>query len=375
VVAARTPNVGVSVVTPVRHNRAMSSQQQQPAGIDRELVDFDIVAEWMDEQGLGSGPIENISPIGGGTQNVLLRFSRAGEEYVLRRPPKFLRPKSNEVLRREARLLAAIADTDVPAPTLVAACPDESVLGAVFYLMRPIDGFNPGVEMPALHAGDAVIRHGMGLSAAKALADLGSVDYVAVGLRDYGNKPESFLERQVPRWLGELETYSRNEGYPGPDIPGIDRVGDWLERNRPASSRPGIMHGDCHMANTMFRYDGPELAAYVDWEMSTIGDPLLDLGWLLATWPDGTILDALAGAYASYGGHATPAELIAHYGANSDRDLSHIDWYVVLACFKLGIVLEGTHARAFAGKAPKEVGERLHELTVRLFERAGSLAV
>lgn len=359
----------------MRHNRAMSTQQQ-PADVDRELVDFDIVADWMDRQGLPTGPIENVSPIGGGTQNVLLRFSRGGEDFVLRRPPKYLRPKSNEVLRREAVLLAALAKTEVPAPTLVAACPDETVLnGAVFYLMRPIEGFNPGVEMPPLHAGDADIRHAMGLSAAKALADLGSVDYIAVGLGDYGNKPETFLQRQVSRWLGELETYSRNEGYPGPDIPGIDHVADWLERNRPTNWSPGILHGDCHMSNTMFRYDGPGLAAYVDWEMSTIGDPLLDLGWLLATWPDGSELDGLAGAYAVYGGYASPQELIAHYAANSDRELNAIDWYQVLACFKLGIVLEGTYARAFAGKAPREIGDRLHLLTLRLFERARSLAI
>ncbi|MCX5042669.1 phosphotransferase family protein [Aldersonia sp. NBC_00410] len=350
------------------------STQQQPDGVDRELVDFAVVAEWMDRQGLPGGRIENVAPIGGGTQNVLMRFSRGGEEFVLRRPPRHQRPKSNEVLRREARLLAALADTNVPTPELVAACPDEAVLGgAVFYLMRPIDGFNPGVELPELHTGDASIRYRMGLSAAKALADLGSVDYEAVGLGDYGNKPESFLDRQVSRWLGELETYTRNEGYPGPDIPGIDALTDWLERNRPADWRPGIMHGDCHMSNTMYRYDGPELAAYVDWEMSTIGDPLLDLGWLLATWPNGTALDGLAGAYAAHGGLATAEELIAHYAAHSDRDLSAIDWYVVLACFKLGIVLEGTHARAFAGKAPKEVGDRLHELTLLLFERARGL--
>ncbi|MBD0321952.1 MAG: phosphotransferase family protein [Aldersonia sp.] len=354
-------------------NRAMPTQQQ-PAEVERELVDFAIVGQWMDEQGLGEGPIEDVTPIGGGTQNVLLRFIRAGRSYVLRRPPRHLREKSNEVLRREARLLRALSSTTVPAPKLIAACPDETVMnGAVFYLMEPIEGFNPGVELPALHAGDADNRHEMGLSAVRALAKLGSVDYEAVGLSGYG-KPEGFLERQVPRWLGELDTYTRNEGYPGPQIPGLEEVSDWLERNRPVAGRPGILHGDCHMSNTMYRYDGPELAAYVDWEMSTIGDPLLDLGWLLATWPNGSELDSLGGAFAAYGGFATPEELVATYGEHSDRDLSSIDWYVVLACFKLGIVLEGTYARACAGKAPKEVGERLHELTLALFERGRQVA-
>lgn len=129
----------------------------------------------------------------------------------------------------------------------------------------------------------------MGLSMADALAKLGAVDHVAVGLADFG-KPEGFLERQVPRWLSELESYSQYDGYPGPQIPGIDQVSAWLEQHRPAHWTPGIMHGDYHAANVMFSRTGPEVVAIVDWEMCTIGDPLLDLGWLLATWrqPDGS---------------------------------------------------------------------------------------
>ncbi|MFH5208284.1 phosphotransferase family protein [Antrihabitans spumae] len=345
----------------------------QPTNVDPSLVDFAVVGDWMESQGLETGPFTDVATIGGGTQNVLLRFTRGGREFVLRRPPRHLRAKSNEVLRRESRLLAALNDTAVPAPGLIAACTDETVLGgAVFYLMEPIEGFSPAVGLPDLHASDASIRHGMGLSAAAALAQLGNIDYEAIGLGDYG-RPDGFLERQVPRWLSELESYSRNDGYPGPDIPGVDKVAAWLEQHRPAQWTPGILHGDCHLANMMFRYDGPELAALVDWEMSTIGDPLLDLGWLLATWPDGSELNALVGALSTAGGLATPAELIAHYGEHSDRDLGAVSWYTVLACFKLGIVLEGTHARACAGKAPKPVGDLLHSMTVRLFEKAAAL--
>lgn len=332
-------------------------------------VDFAAVSAWMDEQGLGSGPIENPEPVGGGTQNILVRFTRAGTEYVLRRGPKHLRPKSNDVLRREMRLLEALSGTDVPHPRLVAACPDETVLdGAVFYLMEPVDGFNATVSLPPLHAGDAAIRHAMGLAAADALARLGAVDYQAIGLGDYG-KPEGFLERQVPRWLSELESYSRHEGYPGPEIPGVGDVADWLEANRPNSFQPGVMHGDYHLANLMYRHDGPEVAAIVDWEMSTVGDPLLDLGWLLATWPGDDGMDVGA-ALAAAGGLPTATELIAQYAQRSDRDLSAMPWYTVLACFKLGIVLEGTHARACAGKAPREIGDQLHATTLALFTRA-----
>ncbi|MFE5284729.1 phosphotransferase family protein [Nocardia sp. NPDC056611] len=345
----------------------------QPSEVDRDVVDFAIVGKWMEEQGLPGGEFEEVKPLGGGTQNIMLRFRRGGRDYVLRRGPKHLRTASNTVIQRESRILGALGDTEIRAPKVIAACPDESVLGASFYLMEPITGFNPQNELPELHAGDPEVRRKMGLSAVEAIARLGSLDHEALGLADYG-KPEGFLERQVPRWLKELDSYSVNEGYPGPEIPGVQRVGDWLDRNRPAQPKAGILHGDCHLANMMFSFDGPDVVAMVDWEMSTIGDPLLDLGWQIATRPEpGTTGAALIGTLGAVGGLPTAEEMIAHYGRFSDRDLSHVTWYTVLACFKLGIVLEGTHARAFAGKAPKQVGDFLHAITLELFGKAHQL--
>ncbi len=343
-------------------------------GVDPELVDFQVLAAWMDDQGLPCGPLERIELLGGGTQNVLVRFARAGREYVLRRGPRHLRPKSNDALRREARVLAALADTDVPHPRFIAACLDERVMGgAVFYLMEPVLGFNPTTGVPVLHASDPAIRYQMGLEAADAIARLGRVDHVAVGLADFG-RPEGFLERQVTRWLAELESYSRHEGYPGPNIPGVERVAAWLERHRPTTWTPGILHGDYHLANVMYAYDGPRLVAIVDWEMCTIGDPLLDLGWLLATWPDARhpVMGPTA-PLGEIGGLPAAAEIVARYADGSDRDLSAIEWYTVLACFKLGIVLEGTNARACAGKAPRAIGDLLHAMTLGLFARAQAL--
>jgi aminoglycoside phosphotransferase (APT) family kinase protein len=222
--------------------------------------------------------------------------------------------------------------------------------------------------LPGPHADDPAIRHRMGLAAATALAELGAVDHLAVGLGDIG-RPEGFLERQVGRWLSELESYNALPGYPGPEIPGLMDVASWLEAGRPHDWRPGIMHGDFHLANLLYSFEGPEVAAIVDWEMCTIGDPLLDLGWLVATWPDEENAK-LSGAIGAAGGLPSPAELVEVYAAGSDRDLSALTWYAVLACFKLGIVLEGTHARAFAGKAPKDVGDLLHATTLGLFARA-----
>ncbi|MDL4770553.1 MULTISPECIES: phosphotransferase family protein [Thermomonosporaceae] len=348
---------------------------EQPEQIDPELVDFAVLDGWMDAEGLPGGPFENAAHLSGGTQNVLIRFSRGGRDYVLRRGPRHLRARTNEVLRREARVLAALDGTGVPAPRIIAACPDERVMGgAVFYLMTPVEGFNASVSLPERHTRDAAVRHAMGLNAARALSALGAVDHEAVGLAGFG-KPEGFLERQVGRWTSELESYRELAGYPGPDIPGLGRVARWLEAGRPATWRPGVMHGDYHLANLMYSHGGPGVAAIVDWEMCTIGDPLLDLGWLLATWPgDDDESAALAGPLGDAGGLPGPDELVAAYAERADatagRDLSAITWYAVLACFKLGIVLEGTHARACAGKAPKETGDLLHSITLGLFRRA-----
>lgn len=334
-----------------------------------EGVDLEILGAWMDEQGLPAGPIEQIAALEGGTQNILARFERGGRAYVMRRPPLHKRANSDETMRREARVLGALRGTDVPHPGLIAACPDEALLGAAFYLMEPVDGFNAGTELPALHASDPEVRHGMGIAMVEGIAALGAVDYQAVGLEGLG-RPEGYLERQVSRWRHQLETYCELEGYAGPEIPGVDAVADWLEANRPADSKPGILHGDYHIANVMFRYDGPALAAIIDWELATVGDPLLDLGALLASWPNEEGYSPINQARQGLTGLPGRDEMIERYRARSERDLAAIDWYVVLACYRLGIILEGTHARACAGRADRQIGDLLHATTVGLFERA-----
>lgn len=328
---------------------------------------------WMDEQEIGSGPLGDAEPVSGGTQNVMLRLSRGGSHYVLRRGPEHLRKGSNEAMRREMRILAGLAGTDVPHPRLVAACPDEDVLGAAFYLMEPVDGYNASIALSDAALRDPAHRHEMGLAMARSLARIGSVDIVATGLDGVGNA-DGFLERQVPRWQREADSYAELPGYPGFAIDGAGETAAWLEANRPTTWAPGLMHGDFHAANVMFDHHDPEVAAVVDWEMCTIGDQLLDLGWFLASWPGShPDLDKVAGALAEAGDLAATDELLEAYAQHCDRDLSHVTWYRVLACFKLGIVLEGTHARACAGQAPKETGDLLHRYAVALFAQAQEL--
>lgn len=338
-----------------------------------KVIDPARLRDWMDGQALGSDEIENAALLAGGTQNFLLKFDRAGRSYVLRRPPQHLRANSNETMRREARVLAALADTKVAHPHFIAGCPDDDVIGAAFYLMEPVSGFNATTGLPQFHAADPEVRRRMGFSLVECLAELGTVDYRAVGLEGFG-KPDGFLERQVPRWQSQLESYSALKGWPGPAaIPGIDTTARWLVDNRPKNFTPGILHGDYHLSNVMFRFDSPELAAIVDWELATIGDPLLDLGWLMATWPDEAGGGSGSVGVTPWDGFPTIEELIAHYTQRTTRSMDAIAWYGVMACFKLGIILEGTHARACAGKAPKETGDALHATTLGLFERAGRM--
>lgn len=334
-------------------------------------VNLQDLTAWMDDIGLERGPLSNLQLLAGGTQNILLRFDRGSQAFVLRRPPLHLRKNSNDTMKREARVLEALAATEVPHPEFIASCDDEQVLGACFYLMAPVDGFNPANGLPQLHASDPAIRERMGYSYIEGMAALGAVDYKMVGLEGYG-KPDGFLKRQSSQWMKQLESYAAFDEWTGfKELPDVERIVSWLEDYLPQEFVPGILHGDCHLANTMFAHDGAELAAFVDWELATIGDPLIDLGWVMATWADDKT--PVVGDIAPWEGFPTLDDLIAHYDERSARNLDAIAWYGVLACFKLGAILEGTHARASAGKAPKKTGDRLHAMTISLFDRAHRL--
>ncbi len=333
-------------------------------------IDAARLSTWMVAQGFSSAPITAVTRLAGGTQNLLFRFIKGGRPFVLRRPPAVPMATSNDTMRREARVLGALADSEVPHPRLIAACSDDSVLGVAFYLMEAVDGFNATVALPELHRGSPALRRDMGFALIDAIAALGRVDYRAVGLEDFG-KAENYLERQVERWRGQLASYEKYAGWPGAGgLPDVERIARFLDAHRPSSYQPGIIHGDYHLANVMFETDSAKLAAIIDWELSTIGDPLLDLGWVLATWrgDDGNELDGLV--VEPWEGFPTASELVARYAQGSSRDVSAIDWYLVLACYKLAIIIEGTHARACAGQAPLATGERLHRHAIHLLQRA-----
>jgi aminoglycoside phosphotransferase (APT) family kinase protein len=333
------------------------------------LLRWDALQEWIATHDLpGSGPVVAVEALTGGSQNHVYRLTRRdGAAFVLRRPPRHLRANSNETMAREARVLAALADTDVPHPRFHAVCVDHDVIGVSFYCMDLIDGFVPqgglGDRWP-----DPTDGRRLGWSFVDAIACLAAVEPDARGLGDFG-KADGWLERQVGRWRSQLDSYAALDGYAGPDIDGVDRVGDWLDAHRPTSCRIGVLHGDYQFANIMLSRSEPRVAGIIDWELSTLGDPLLDLAWLLTAWHDENDPPGKPGAL-TWAGMPTRAELVERYADITGRDTTDMPWYFVLACYKLGIILEGTHARASAGHAPKEFGDLLHAMTLWLFAMA-----
>jgi len=336
----------------------------------RSLVNIKDLGRWMAGQGLGDAPIVNPHALTGGTQNVLVAFERGGVSMVLRRPPAHAQTDGDVVIKREARLLAALGATEVPHPRFIAGCSDPTVLGASFYVMEAVEGFNAHTALPRPFDADPALRRHLGLALADCIASLGRLDYVSLGLSDLG-KPHGFLERQVARWRKQLDGYSRYSGWQGPAALGdIDGVGDWLDSNRPAYQPPGIIHGDVHLANVLYRLDAPKVAALVDWELSTVGDPLVDLGWLLCHWPDADGRGVASTGATPWQGFPSAGDLIARYAETSGRDVSAIKWYAVLACYKRAVIIEGTYARALAGLADMATGRLLHDRAAGLIDRA-----
>jgi aminoglycoside phosphotransferase (APT) family kinase protein len=256
-------------------------------------------------------------------------------------------------------MLEALDRTDVPHPAPVAACADLSVAGRPFYVMARVDGFSPSPPTlaPWCHGEDGC--RDLGIRAAEVLTDLAAVDYVAAGLDGFG-RPDGFLARQVPRWLAQLESTSVRT------LPGLREVGQWLEEHRPAGQAPGIVHGDFHLRNVMFAPQPPaRVAAIVDWEMSTIGDPMLDLGMLLATWSEQGEEVIMSGSMTDWPGMATRAEIAAAYERRIGRTLDHLQYYMALALFKLACILEGSYARLLAGDS-EHASHRMYESLVPL---------
>lgn len=332
---------------------------------------FDAVAavrelsDWLDEHRVGSGEITNIRQLTGGTQNILVAFERAGQRYVLRRPPLHKRPNSDEAMRREASVLSSIRETNTPHPQLVAAEGDENRFGYAFFIMHEVSGFTATEHVPAEIVASPAAQQRMGFGAVDALLELQSIEADKISLP----RRDEWLAKQTPFWRKLYDSHSQHAGWSADMLTGIDEVGSWLLEHQPDAERTGLIHGDFHFGNMMFSAQDGSLTSIIDWELASIGDPLLDLGHFLASYP--VSRDPRTTGTAEFLEHLpTRDELIDHYIASTGRTRNDVEWFRVLACYRLAIIIEGTHARSLAGKASAETGKRLHDAAEYLMEQA-----
>ncbi|BBX30812.1 acyl-CoA dehydrogenase [Mycolicibacterium mageritense] len=308
-------------------------------------IDVARLADWMDDAGLpGTGEPLSAHFLSGGTQNVIYEIRRGEETCVLRMPPPGAPPDRDKGILREWRIIEALDGTDVPHTAAVGVCADPDVLGRPFYLMGFVDGWSPMDQhsrWPEPFHSDLTARPGLSYQLAEGVALLSRVDWQARGLGDLG-RPDGFHERQVDRWIGFLQRIKTRE------LPGLDVATGWLRTHRPLDFIPGLMHGDYQFANVMYRHGAPaQLAAIVDWEMGTVGDPKLDLAWMVQSWPsDMDNPHASEMGYVDMRGMPSRDQVVAHYAEVSGRQVDDLDYYLVLAKWKLAIVLEQGFQRA-----------------------------
>ncbi|HZO82437.1 MAG TPA: phosphotransferase family protein [Candidatus Binataceae bacterium] len=318
-------------------------------------IDVEGLRRFLRDQKLGDADdlrCENIS-FGHSNEVHLIHFE--GHSWALRRPPRGpLLPTAHDVLR-EYRVLKALQPTPVPIPRVYAACDDSAYIGAPFYLMEYMRG--------------SVIRSGLIPSAEKSFADtperrraisegiidllvaLQTVDWRAVGLEGFG-RPDGYLERQLRRWIDQLD---RTLPLTRP-LPLMAEIRDWLKQHFPASPPPTIVHGDFKLDNVMWDPSGarPRVIALFDWEMSTIGDPLADLGWMLTYWSDQRDSEerrAVVSSMEVAPGYLSRAEMAELYREQAGRAMTDFTFYEVFSLFKLAIILEGSYSRYLRGQA------------------------
>jgi aminoglycoside phosphotransferase (APT) family kinase protein len=316
------------------------------------IPDVGRLTAWLDSRGLGAGaPLEH-RYISGGSQNEIYELRRGDLHCAMRIPPPTAPADRDAGIFREWRIIEALGGTDVPHTEAIAVCTDPAVLGRTFYLMGFVDGWSPMStrrRWPAPFDTDLAARRGLAFELVEGIARLSKVDWRVKGLTDLG-RPDGFHERQVGRWTAFLERIK------GRDLPGFDEASAWLRAHKPLDYIPGLMHGDYQFANVMYHDGAPaRLAAIVDWEMGTVGDPKLDLAWVVQSWPDDTSGgDGSVGGYVDMTGMPSRAEVLGHYAQASGRQVDDIDYYIVLARWKLAIVLEQGYQRA--GDDPKLEG-------------------
>ncbi len=314
-----------------------------------------------------AGQLRGAQLLAGGRSNLTYRLDFGQAALVLRRPPLgHVLPTAHD-MAREYRVLTALSGTQIPVPAPVAFCADTDIIGAPFYLMEYVDG----LVLRSREDGEQVSpdqARQLSERLAEMLAAIHGLDPDAVGLTGFG-RPAGYMARQLARWQRQWELSATRE------MPGYDALVERLTAGLPESAEGTLVHGDFRLDNMLITLGPqPEVAAVVDWEMSTLGDPLADLGLTLMYWADPGEKDWLeinvGAGVTSMPGFLTRAEVAARYAELTGRDISGIGYYMAFGCFKLAVVLEGIHARFLQHKTVGEGFEREGPAVPVLIERA-----
>lgn len=331
-----------------------------------DALDTKRVGEWLDTALPGASAVAKITQIQGGASNLIYRVERGGQTFALRRPPAVKNDPTSNTIRRELKLLKGLSKSAIPHPRLIAACEDTDVIGVPFALLQWVDGFTPRNPLPAgFDTPDA--KRAMAEQLIDGLVPVCLANWQAMGLEGFG-KPENFLVRQVDRWLGQLER-ARSR-----DMPGLDTLCEWLRANTPATQRITLIHGDYQFINVMFAHgEPPKLAAIIDWESATIGDPLLDLGWVLAGWQEEGELPSHA-TYIDWEGFPTRKEMAIRYAHRTSLKITDLNFYMALALFKLAVIMEGWYFSYKNGKSDHPSHKEMETVVPGMLARAARFA-
>jgi aminoglycoside phosphotransferase (APT) family kinase protein len=313
-----------------------SRPSDEPPGLDLSRL-----TGWFDRQlpGLRAGELD-AEVIAGGRSNLTYRLTDGTSTWALRRPPMgHVLPTAHD-MAREFTVISALHGSAVPVPEPIALCADRDVLGEPFYLMSFVDGI-------VLERPDLVPDPATAIRASELLVDtlvaLHAVDPDRIGLRDFG-RPEGFLQRQVGRWHKQFQASAPD----GSDLE--TEVVQQLAERLPESARMSIVHGDYRLTNVLYASDFSRIAAVVDWEMATLGDPLTDLGLLYVYHERSGTADAVMPDFPSSQGFLGPDQLLERYAARTGQQLDELDWYIAFGYFKLAVIAAGIHARYLQGK-------------------------
>jgi aminoglycoside phosphotransferase (APT) family kinase protein len=334
-----------------------------------ELVPIDGLRRFLDERFGPSDVDPVVERLGEGHSNLtFLIRRRPGEEWVLRRPPRGdILPGTHE-MHREFLVMNAIATNGmpVPVPTPIELCRDESYIGSPFYLMSYVDGVVVRGPPPA-QFDTPEDRRAIGHELLDKLADIHAIDWQGFGLSELARKPDEFLSRNLRR-MQELYDAVRHR-----EVKEIDDVGDWLRANAPAQRDTTLTHGDYKLDNVMLSIQAPpRIVAVVDWEISTIGDPLVDLGWLLYFLPEAgeVSIDAASWDASPSDGYPSRTELAERYAQRTGRALDDLRFYVAMAGWKIAIIMEGSNLRFKQGMADDSMFSALDAAVPALAQRS-----